>query len=397
MATSSEIRSSAKKKWKDFLVYLSSSYLSSTPTKFFPWFYRGTKESKSDSYSSKYNTINELIANSKEKIGYGYTLVFDIANTRLYGEQSKIREIRIDSPSDYAKLIGKENEYDNFLKAISQLKKYFLNNNYPLFLLEKWINQNLDFLTEKREEDYYKSIFLALDWFIRNRNSNLYIREIPLALHTKFIEENKKIILSLFAEITLLSENEYKTKSFEEILGLKKKPLLVRYRLNSVKYNRDEIAIPLFNFSRLDKEEDLSKIKRVFIIENEIVYLTFPLDEESLIIFGSGFQVKLLESANWLRNKELFYFGDIDEHGFEMLAMFRSVFPNTISFLMDDETYNSFTEYAVKGKEATTLYDVFLTEDERQFLSKLRKSENKNRLEQERIPLCYIKERLQLL
>lgn len=80
-----------------------------------------------------------------------------------------------------------------------------------------------------------------------------------------------------------------------------------------------------------------------------------------------------------------------------MLAMFRSVFPNTISFLMDDETYNSFTEYAVKGKEATTLYDVFLTEDERQFLSKLRKSENKNRLEQERIPLCYIKERLQLL
>lgn len=254
MATSSEIRSSAKKKWKDFLVYLSSSYLSSTPTKFFPWFYRGTKESKSDSYSSKYNTINELIANSKEKIGYGYTLVFDIANTRLYGEQSKIREIRIDSPSDYAKLIGKENEYDNFLKAISQLKKYFLNNNYPLFLLEKWINQNLDFLTEKREEDYYKSIFLALDWFIRNRNSNLYIREIPLALHTKFIEENKKIILSLFAEITLLSENEYKTKSFEEILGLKKKPLLVRYRLNSVKYNRDEIAIPLFNFSRLDKE-----------------------------------------------------------------------------------------------------------------------------------------------
>ena len=154
------------------------------------------------------------------------------------------------------------------------------------------------------------------------------------------------------------------------------------------------MALCLSNFNNLEDELDIQSINRVFIIENEIVYLTLPLDKNSLVVFGSGFQVKTLEKAIWLKEKRVFYFGDLDEHGFEMLALSRSIFPRLESFLMDEETYNKFSNYAVEGKEASSIYDNYLTKDELELLRKLRQNKAKSRLEQERIPLSYIKQKL---
>jgi hypothetical protein len=75
-----------------------------------------------------------------------------------------------------------------------------------------------------------------------------------------------------------------------------------------------DIAVPAEQFARLS-----SVAQRVFITENEINGLAFPDVPRGLVIFGLGYSLDLLFSAEWLRSLELHYWGDIDTHGFAML------------------------------------------------------------------------------
>lgn len=113
-----------------------------------------------------------------------------------------------------------------------------------------------------------------------------------------------------------------------------------------------------------------------------------------MCIFGGGFAVSNLASAAWMGEKDLYYFGDEDEHGFEILALFRSSFPSVKSFLMDTKTYLDHISYAVRGRKAASAYDSLLTPAEMETLTMLRENPEKSRLEQERISIAYIKSRL---
>lgn len=378
-----EIKRSASNKYRELLKDYASSVLFSTQLSFFPWRFKGNTRKKTNSYEESLELCRQLYSSSKENIGYGYEIKTCEVNSRLYGEQTIIESVVITSLNDYLKFIGKVAEFNEFSHSLEALQNYFTSHSYSLEDLYYWVISNLDFLQEKKEPNYYLSLFLALDWLITNPNSGLYIREIPIEVHTKFIEENSKTIASLYKKI----KNSESTLPFENIFGLKKKEPLIRFRR---KDNRNEMALPLSSFTSLNTDENLSNIDRVFIVENEIVYLTFPLNKDSMCIFGSGFQVSILSSVSWLKSKKLYYFGDIDEHGFEMLGMFRSLFPQTKSFLMDKQTYLDHLQYAVSGKIAPITYESYLTTEEKELLEILRSNPQKNRLEQERIGVRYI-------
>ncbi len=390
MTTAADIRKSALNRYRDFLKSASSSFLLSIPGNFFPWVYRGNKGKKGDSYSDSLSLYRELLSSSKETTGYGYSISTEAVNTRTYGEQTVIREISIADEMDYLAFTGKEKEYRAFLDALSSLKSSFQKKGLSLSSLDSWVKGNLDFLQEEKEDGYYDSLFLALSWLMDNPGSGLYIREIPLSLHTKFIEENERVILSLYSSLT----GKEIDSSFEETFGLRRKEMLVRYRMENT---REETGLRMNDFVSLPSREDLSGVKRIFVVENEIVYLTFPIDRETMCIFGGGFAAASLRNASWLKSRELYYFGDEDEHGYEILALFRSSFPSVRSFLMDWKTYLDHEEYAVKGKKGTALYDSYLTEEEMKVLCRLRSNPSGSRLEQERISLRYIKETLEKL
>ena len=57
-----------------------------------------------------------------------------------------------------------------------------------------------------------------------------------------------------------------------------------------------------------------------------------------MVIFGAGYGFDNLSAAAWLRQKRIYYWGDIDTHGFAILHQLRGYFPQTISFLMDQQT-----------------------------------------------------------
>jgi hypothetical protein len=80
------------------------------------------------------------------------------------------------------------------------------------------------------------------------------------------------------------------------------------------------------------------EITRVYVVENEITYLAFPLAADAMVIFGGGYAVRVLESLAWLTGLDLVYWGDLDTHGFAILNRLRQCFPHARSMLMDRAT-----------------------------------------------------------
>jgi hypothetical protein len=179
---------------------------------------------------------------------------------------------------------------------------------------------------------------------------------------------------------------------FEKRFNLKYSEPLIRFKILdssiSNKYFSDltDISIPINQFNELSLP-----IKKVIIVENKTnlytVALTLPVQENTIVIFGSGFKVENLKNVKWLSSVEILYWGDIDIQGFEILSQMRGYFPQTKSLLMDEDTFNKFFEndYGTLSKVTTLLN---LTEIELSIYEKLKQ---KNwRLEQEKIPLNYV-------
>jgi hypothetical protein len=111
--------------------------------------------------------------------------------------------------------------------------------------------------------------------------------------------------------------------------------------------------------------------------------------DKSIVIFGSGYGIENLKNIQWLHNVELFYWGDLDVQGFEILSQFRDYISHTKSILMDEITFEKYFEKD-KGTPTKITTTLNLTEDEQQLYDLLKS--NNWRLEQEKIPQEYVNE-----
>jgi hypothetical protein len=139
----------------------------------------------------------------------------------------------------------------------------------------------------------------------------------------------------------------------------------------------------------------------VFVTENKITGLSFPELPDSLIIFGLGYGISSMKHAQWLAQREIYYWGDIDTHGFAILSQLRTYFPHTRSFLMDRATLDHFRELWGEEPEAKRCSAALPNlNDSEQALYRLLREDAlgvRVRLEQERIGFGYLRERLQRL
>ena len=115
-----------------------------------------------------------------------------------------------------------------------------------------------------------------------------------------------------------------------------------------------------------------------------------------MVIFGSGYGFESLATADWLQSKDLFYWGDIDTHGFAILDQFRSSFPTAHSFLMDQDTFQHHKAFWGDEKKQEKRDLPRLNGEETKLYEKLRSGDigNKLRLEQERISFGWLQEHL---
>ena len=247
----------------------------------------------------------------------------------------------------------------------------------------------------------YDSVWIEIlkvcEYFVANPKPNLYIRELDIeGVDTKFIENHKKV-LDIFLsalwdrDISKLSQN-----GFEKKYGLKYDLPTIRFRIldeNLYIHNFSDISLPLNEFSILD-----IACERVYITENKINGLSFPDIPNSIVIFGLGYGVESLKNIEWLKSKKIYYWGDIDTHGFAILSQIRGYFPQVGSILMDEELIEKYRYLGVeepKAKRFLGELDNLSLEEEKVF-ERLKSDDSLKglRIEQERVPLFYLNNKI---
>jgi hypothetical protein len=222
---------------------------------------------------------------------------------------------------------------------------------------------------------------------------DLYIRQLPIDIHTKYIWDNKIIVQSLLEFLIPEHINTSETR-FELRFNLKYPEHLIRIRfldkILSPLSTATDISLTVSEFNNFH-----SHCENIFVTENLMNFLTLPayLTKTIAIWSGGGFNVSHLKDIGWLKNKQFYYWGDIDAHGFQILNQFRTYFPNTIAVMMDEETLLSFT--GTSGQQAVNQNLHQLTEKELNLYNHLR--QNNIRLEQEKITQTFAEERIKQL
>lgn len=348
-----------------------------TGSEFFPWIIRSNKQLSKD-FALMNKELASVIEASKERIGFGYSIKYESVNTRHHKQQDIPSAITFDSLDDFLKFIKKEKEYDQFQKDAGQIL-----SEYPQ--LHDWICSAPTRVIKC--VDIWSDLLKVCRWFTNNfEPDKYYIRELPISVHTKFIEETKGILRQLLDE--LIPDKILPTeKEFEKRFRLRYAQPPVRFRILGSKLETfqgvEDITVTLEAFSELDLN-----CRTVIIVENLMNFLTLPKLENAIAIWGRGFGLENIKTIKWLEAKRIFYWSDLDAHGMQMLSQLRSYFPQTESILMDSETLNRFSNYWVEGKKTNVTMLVHLNEDELKLFKHL--SVNNIRLEQERIPQQHI-------
>ncbi len=388
MISPNEIKVKASKKFKDFLSHEINVMFNKSDDSFFPLIIRGDTGNVNDELLERQKELQFLIGKSKNTTGKGYSLDLEEVNSRKNGIQTNIKRIFFENKKDFLQLIGEENSYISFQKSLEIIQAEMKPAESVFY---EWALFHISDLCKTVEDGFWNNICKCANWLNSNYGTNLYIREIPLPIHTKFIETNKALIKSL-------TNKANSDLGFEDTFGLKAKPTIIRIRsldknipIHIEQFCISECSITASELNKLT-ETFYNRLEKIFIVENEMVFLTFPKVRNAVCIWGHGFTVNALKDVKWLQQKRIFYFGDLDEHGFEILSTFRNIFPNVQSFCMDLNTFSKYEQYRVKGaKLSGDALPTHLTKEELEVFMLLRNGPcTTNRLEQERIDNMYL-------
>jgi hypothetical protein len=246
--------------------------------------------------------------------------------------------------------------------------------------------------------------FKSYDSVKANPRPRLYIRQIDLpGVDSKFIEMNRGVLTELL-DLTLPKDAIDFTASgvgqFERRYGFIEKPARIRFRVLDPLINvvssvgRPDMTLDAESFSKLD-----IGVSRVFITENEINYLTFPDVENGLAIFGAGYGFEMLREAVWLSQCAVYYWGDIDTHGFAILNQLRCLLGDVKSILMDRATLLEFRPHWGR-EDRQAIHDLpLLNIEERAVYDDLRHNhiQDNLRLEQEKIGFQWVETAIRAL
>ena len=376
MITPNEIAKKAQRKYPQYLASLVSG------CSFFPLDFRfGTQKPKGDFHV--FDRSRSVLLNKAKSPGRpGYSVELTLQTMRRYGEQRIPTRVFCETEDDYLAVIGKKQESIRFKKMLQVFRK-----DLPEILpwLEKHAHRLLPYLA------VYPELLKVCLYFREHPLPGYYIRELPIEIHTKFIENHTGILKPMLEAILPEGAINNDATRFVPRFGLKEAPPLIRFRLISQKAKQImppdfyELALPINHFANLG----VSGLN-VVIIENLMTYLTWPENLGDLVIFGKGFQASLLRYNHHLHETSISYWGDLDVQGFTILSQLRSSFPHAQSLFMDQHTFDKHKEFVVEGVKSNVDVLQRLTPEETRLFIELKRTNQ--RLEQEHISLHYIKQ-----
>lgn len=440
MTALDEIKRLAQKEFPLFIKYICDGLTGALVqnTHFFPMPVRVNFAKEAENPEEKAQILSELYENSKNVCGTGYTLEIELVSTRSKGNRKVLKRICFLTEDDYLAFLIKSNAGENAAGSAggaadgassgasasasanagagasarekADASEYetegfneaiFAIIESGLLLAEElptWAFKHLAELGRYHEDDHFwQNICKVARWLKSNKNCNLYIRELPFinSIPPKFIEDNKNLIHSLVTQKAIKI-------SFEADHGLLGKQTTVRFRslckevpLMLGQMELKELTVPIEDFCMLPKSGILQGIENVFIVETEMVYLTFPECPKSLCILAQGYNANVLKLCDWLKEFPLYYFGNCSENSFSMLSSLRGYFENLKSFCMDMATINAYKDCLQKGDNSfVQTIPPNLDYAENQAYLFLHDSAEKNCLSQDNISIEYIQKAL---
>lgn len=314
---------------------------------------------------------------------------------RIQGMQKLPGSVWIASIEDALRAIGKLSEWRQFLTQAAITRETCAA---LLPWLEKRPLQAIALASE------WQRLLAIVVWLINHPRPGIYLRQLDLpGVHSKFIETYRGILSELFDLVLpadAIDATKVGTSQFACRYGFLRKPTRIRFRVVDPMIQAapgwvcPDITLDSENFSRLQLA-----VKRVFITENEINFLAFPRTQGAIIIFGAGYGWEGLANSNWLKNCAIYYWGDIDTHGFCILDQLRGYFGHVDSFLMDRETLEAHAPMWGNEDKPSRINLLRLTAEERKLYDDLRDNRIRAnlRLEQEYITFQWLDGRLQQL
>jgi len=292
---------------------------------------RPNSKELAEQFEAAQRWVADLSAVDKERAGRGCRMEWqEFAHRQLGRNRIPVAAV-VESEKEGLALIGKQAEAARFRELAATIAAAFSE-------LAQWMQRHPLRVLEQAED--WPRLLAVLDWVVRHPGVEVYLRQIDVSgVDTKFIEQHRGLLGDLL-DRTLPPErinSQYSgARNFEQRYGFRRKPALVRLRFLDRKlslHGLTDLTVTGEEFARL-----ALPIERVFITENEINFLGFPEVTDGLMLFGAGYGFDHLAQADWLRQKHVYYWGDIDTHGFAILDQLRSLFPSARSLMMDRTT-----------------------------------------------------------
>ncbi len=237
-----------------------------------------------------------------------------------------------------------------------------------------------------------------LQWLEANPDSQLYQRQLPVpGIDTKWLDSRAGLV----RDFVLATRGQSMGGDFEKVCGLRPAPTTLRMRVLCPEMRHmvgglSDIQAPI---------EDLARLKlrptTLLVVENLATGLALPPLAGTVAFMKLGHAISELARIPWLFGQEggeglparVLYWGDIDTHGFVILARARGMFPDLRSILMDERTLLQGKDQWVREASQSKVENVErLTEQEQKLYSELRSQAHgaNVRLEQERLawPPC---------
>jgi hypothetical protein len=283
--------------------------------------------------------MKALGCNAPQSEAPRYRIVLREFRHRVLGASAVPEEVWLDTLDDALALLGKHKEAKRFASLVQLTRE-----QQPVLL--PWLEKRP--LNALALADAWPRLLNVVTWLQTHPRPGIYLRQVDLpGVDSKFIEANRGVLselLDLILPVEVIDTSASGASQFCQRYGFKDKPLRIRFRLL-------DASVTLLAHGLLpaagDQDVTLSQadfaglklpVSRVFITENEVNFLAFPPLADSMVIFGAGYGFEVLAGACWLHQRSVYYWGDIDTHGFAILDQLRARLPHVQSLLMDRST-----------------------------------------------------------
>ncbi len=366
--TAADIKARIRRKWDDGT--LPRAYAASLPCPVLEVSLRGPKPGEiGDDVTAVRAWIADLDSGRRGDQRYG--LVYRTVGGRLIGRNEVPVRAVVDSYSQAWALLG-------VIREVAALDRVLAMSGDER--VRSWVLAKP--LQAVALADQWAQLLAAFDWLDAARGSGVYLRQISApGVDTKFVERHRGVLAAMLGVSSSAG-------GFLGDLGLAVKPQLVRLRGRGP---WSEVSVRVPELALLDLA-----VETVLIVENEITFLSVPLPDRGLVLWGRGFDIGRLAGLPWLRSARVHYWGDLDTHGFAILNQVRATLPTASSVLMDRETLLAHRDRWVTEPVPTSARLDQLAADEREVYEALVSDVwgSQVRLEQERIDWEWVCARL---